>query len=62
MTLHRLREKLAYSRFARAILRPLTAEGCRTHWLQQAIADRNIRQALRYSIARGLVSWIYIHK
>jgi hypothetical protein len=62
MTLYRLRENLAYSRIARALLTPLTAKGCRRHWLQQAIADGNIRQALRYSIARGLVNWIYIHK
>lgn len=62
MKMYRIREKLVYSTIARAILNPLTAEGCRRHWLQQAIADGNIRQALRYSIARGLVRWLYIHK
>ena len=62
MTLQRLREKLAYSRIARAILRPLTARGCRTHWIQQALVELSMAQIIRYSKLRKLAQWIYIHR
>jgi hypothetical protein len=61
--IRRLRAKIAYSRIARTILRPLTAEGCRTHWLQGALAgDDHAWHIVRYSKLRGLVQWIAIHR